>query len=57
MRGAGIVFMGKPKQRGPLGRPGCKWESNIKMDVKEICWLRMWAEWIKLRTGSSIGVL
>jgi hypothetical protein len=26
------------KKKKPLGRPGCRWEANIKMDVKEIRW-------------------
>jgi hypothetical protein len=29
-------FGGKPEGRRPLGRPGCKWENNIKMDLREI---------------------
>ena len=30
------VFMGRPEGKRPLGRPGCRWESNIKMDLKEV---------------------
>ena len=27
--------MGKPEGKRPLGRPGCRCEDNIKMDLKE----------------------
>jgi hypothetical protein len=30
------ILMGKPKGKRPLGRPGCRWEDNIKMDLREI---------------------
>jgi hypothetical protein len=26
------------KERDPLRRPRCRWEDNIKMDLKEIVW-------------------
>ena len=28
--------MGKPKGKRPLGRPRCRWEDNIKMDLQEV---------------------
>ena len=30
------VFVGKPEGKRPLGRPRCKWEDNIKMDLQEV---------------------
>jgi hypothetical protein len=36
MRNTYTIFFGKPKGKRPLGRPACRWESNIKMDLKEI---------------------
>jgi len=30
----------------PLGRPRCRWEDNIKMDLKEMGYLGM--DWIEL---------
>jgi hypothetical protein len=27
-----------PGMRRPLGRPRCRWEDNIKMDLREIGW-------------------
>jgi hypothetical protein len=27
------VGVGKPEEKGPLGRPRCKWGDNIKMDL------------------------
>jgi hypothetical protein len=29
-------LVGKPEGKRPLGRPRCRWEDNIKMDLKEI---------------------
>jgi len=33
-RGIYVVLMGKPKGKIPLGRPTCRWENNINMDVQ-----------------------
>jgi len=30
------VLVGKPEGKRPLGRPGCTWENNIKMDLQEV---------------------
>jgi hypothetical protein len=30
------VFEGKPEEKGPIGRPLCRWEDNIKMDLQEV---------------------
>ena len=30
------VFVGKPEGKRPLGRPGCRWEDNIKMELQEV---------------------
>jgi CRISPR/Cas system-associated protein Cas7 (RAMP superfamily) len=30
------VFVGKPEGKRLLGRPGCRWEDNIKMDLQEV---------------------
>jgi len=30
-RGAYRVLVEQPKGKGPLGRPNCRWEENIKM--------------------------
>jgi hypothetical protein len=30
--------MGKPEERRPFGRLRCRWEYNIKADIKEIQW-------------------
>jgi hypothetical protein len=34
-RGVHRVLVGKPEGKRPLGRPGCRWEDNIKMDFQE----------------------
>ena len=35
-RGVHRVFVGKPDRKRPLGRPRCRWEDNIKMDLQEV---------------------
>jgi hypothetical protein len=45
-RGVYRVLVGRPKGKRPLRRPGCKWEDNIKMDLREIGIDR--ANWIQL---------
>jgi hypothetical protein len=29
-------LLGKPAGKRPLGRPRCRWEDNIKMDLQEV---------------------
>jgi hypothetical protein len=38
-----------PEERRKIGRPRCKWEHNIKTDVKEEGWKSM--NWIVLAPG------
>ena len=35
-RGVYKVLVGKPDGKRPLGRPGCRWKDNIKMDLQEV---------------------
>jgi hypothetical protein len=32
------ILVGKPEEKGPLGRPRSRWVNNIKMDLREIGW-------------------
>jgi hypothetical protein len=38
--------VGKPGGKRPLGRPGHRWEDNIKMELREIGWSGI--DWIDL---------
>ena len=38
--------MGKPERKRPLGRPGRRWDDNIKMGLQEVGCVGM--EWIEL---------
>jgi hypothetical protein len=33
------VLVGKPERKRPLGRPTCRLEDGIKMDLREIGWV------------------
>jgi hypothetical protein len=35
-KGIYSVLVGKPEGKKPLGRPRCRWEDNIKMDLQEV---------------------
>jgi uncharacterized membrane protein YqiK len=30
------VLVGNPERKRPLGRPRCRWEDNIKMNLQEV---------------------
>jgi hypothetical protein len=45
-RGLYRVLVGEPEGKRPLGRPRCRWEDNIKMDLQEVGCGAM--DWIKL---------
>jgi hypothetical protein len=49
-RGVYRVLVGRPEGKRPLGRPSCRWEDNIKMDLREI-WIDV--NWIQL---AQVGV-
>jgi hypothetical protein len=36
MRNACNILVGKPEGQRPLGRPRCRWEDNIRMDLREM---------------------
>jgi len=35
-RGLYRVLVGKPEGKKPLGRPRCRWEYNMKIDLQEV---------------------
>jgi len=46
------LLMGKTEGKRPLGRPRCRWEDNIKMDLQEV---GIWtgSSWIRIVTGGG----
>ena len=54
------VLVGKPEGKRPLGRPRCRWEDNIKMDLQEVGGGRGdWMELAQNRDGwrSLVGMV
>jgi hypothetical protein len=49
-RGVYRVLVGRPEGKRPLGRPRCRWEDNIKIDLRKIG--IGWANWIRLAEDS-----
>jgi len=37
-RGAYRILVRIPERKKPLGRPGHRWEDNIKMDLTDVRW-------------------
>jgi hypothetical protein len=53
-RGEYRVLVGKPEGKRPLGIPRCRWDDNIKMDLKGVeC--GVWTElgWLRIETGGG----
>jgi hypothetical protein len=45
-RGVYKVLVGKPEGKRPLGRPRCRWEDNIRMDLQQVG--RDFGDWMEL---------
>ena len=56
-RGVHRVLVGKPEGKRPLGRPRCRWEDNIKMDLQEVGRGVVRTGWSWLRIGTGGGHL
>jgi len=53
-RGVYRVLVGKSERKRPLGRPGRRWEGNIKMVLQEVgCGVRTGLSWFRLGTGGG----
>jgi hypothetical protein len=50
-RGVHGVLVGRPEGKKPLGRPVCRWEDNIKMDLQEVGGGR--GDWMELAQDSD----
>jgi hypothetical protein len=58
-RGVNRDFVGRPKSKRPLKRPGHRWEGNIKMDLTEIGvdganWIRLAQDSVRWRAFVSM---
>jgi len=46
---------GKSEGRRPLGRPRCRWEDNIKMDLQEVgCGVWTGSSWFRIGTCGGL---
>jgi hypothetical protein len=46
MRNSYTILVHKSEGKRPLGRPRCRYEGNIRMDLRDLGWLVM--DWIRL---------
>jgi hypothetical protein len=50
VRGAYNILVGRHEGRRPLGRPRCRWEDNIKMDLRKTVFGDVdWIHWAQYR--------
>jgi len=52
-RGVHRVLVGKLEGKRPLGRPRCRWEDNIKMDLREVGGLETGWSWLRIGTDGG----
>jgi hypothetical protein len=57
-RGLYWVLVGRPEGKITLGRPRCRWEDNIKMDLRErgidgVNWIRLAQDRVQWRAFVS----
>jgi hypothetical protein len=50
-------MVGKHKGKRPLSRSRRRWEDNIRMDLREMEWKKVWTGFMWLRIGTSGGLL
>ena len=52
-RGIYRVLVEKAEGKRPLGRPRCRWEYNIKMDLWDV---GLWtgSSWLRIGTGGGL---
>jgi hypothetical protein len=54
-RNAYKVLMGKPEGKRPHGRPRCRWEDRLRMDLREIGWGSVErSSWLRIGTGCGL---
>jgi hypothetical protein len=48
-------LVGKPEEKRPLGRPRCRCDNGIRMDLREIGW-GVWIgfDWFRIGTGDEL---
>jgi len=42
------VFVGKPEEKRPLGRPRRRWEVNVTIEIQEVEWWGGGMDWFDL---------
>jgi hypothetical protein len=54
-RGAYRFLVGKPEGKRPLGRPSCRWENNIKMNLQKVGWgwTQTGLNWLRIGRGGG----
>jgi hypothetical protein len=49
------VLVGKPEGKRQLGRPRCRWEDGIRMELGRLAW-GVWIglDWLRTGTGGEV---
>jgi hypothetical protein len=48
------VLVGRPEGRGTVRRPRRRWEAEIRMDFREIGWVWIGFDWLRIGTGGGL---
>jgi hypothetical protein len=49
------LFVGKPERKRSLGRPRCRWEDNIKVELGKIGWVVLTGlVWFRIGTSGEL---
>jgi hypothetical protein len=48
------ILIGKPEGKSPLVRPRCRWEINIKMDLRDMVLLWIGLIWLRIMTSGGL---
>jgi hypothetical protein len=50
------ILVGKPEGKRPVGRPGCRWEDKIKIDLQNMGCGGGWtgSSWLRIGTGGGL---
>jgi hypothetical protein len=51
-------FGGENEEKRPLGRPRCRWENNIKMDLQKVGWGALTGlMWLRIGTSAFVNAV
>jgi hypothetical protein len=53
-RHAYLILVSRPEKRRPFGRPMCRWEDKVKMDLRNFYGARIKLIWLRIGIGGGL---